>query len=386
MSKFNVGDKVRIKGDLSECEFGYSRYMEEFVGKEATVVKVCIGGLIELDIDEQVWNWSENVLELIEENDNMNTKIEEGNKVNESDLKDSETSKEVEEKKEVENDNVKMKRIDYILNAKDNMQAILDETELDCDICPVAGEVCNGNCKFHYRKYLNEEIEVDKSKLKDSDVESITIGQALQSIYDIPPQIKINSDKIKEVNVDNENDNMNIKVEERNRINESDLKDSEISKEVEDKKNCKDCDYFVKSSLGNYCDFYGILLNIMHGCNEFQLKKHKEGIKDIKTENIENDPINPFMEEYKKIVTETMELCIKKNKDYGNATDESFKQFGDVSYQVRCFDKWSRINTLLKNGKAEVSESLEDSLLDLSNYLFLWVTSRRLKVEDKINK
>lgn len=315
-----VGDKVRIKENLSECEFGYNRYMEEFAGKKATVIRTFGKGGITLDIDKQVWNWSENVLELIEESDNMNVKIEEGNKVNESDLKDSETSKEVEEKKKVENDNVKMKRIDYILNAKDNMQAILDETELGCYICPVADGVCNGNCKFHYKKYLNEEIEVNKSKLK-----------------------------LVEENI-----------------------------EVENKKNCKDCDYFVKSSLGNYCDFYGILLNIMHGCNEFQLKKHKEGIEDIKTENIENDPINPFMEEYEKIVNETVKLCKRKNADYGNATDESFKQFGDVSYQVRCFDKWSRINTLLKNGKAEVSESLEDSLLDLSNYLFLWVTSRRL--------
>jgi hypothetical protein len=109
MNKFNVGDKVRIKEDLSECEFGYTPYMEEFAGKEATVVKVCSGGNIRLDIDKQVWDWSENVLELIERN-----------KVNESDL-------------------------------------------------------------------------------KDADVESITIRQALQSIYDIPPQIKINSDKIKEV-------------------------------------------------------------------------------------------------------------------------------------------------------------------------------------------
>lgn len=296
MSKFNVGDKVRIKGDLSKCEFGCNCYMEWFVGKEAIVTSTFGKGIIKLDIDAQAWDWSENVLELIKENDNMNTKIEEGNKVNESDLKDSEIYEKVEEKKEVENDNVKMKRIDYILNAKDNIQAILDETVLDCDICPIDSGVCNGDCEFYYKEYLNEEIEVDKSKLKDADVESITIGQALQSIYDIPPQIKINSDKIKEVNVDDE-----------------------------------------------------------------------------------NDPVNPFMEEYKKIVTETMNLCEKKNKDYGNATDESFKQFGDVSYQVRCFDKWSRINTLLKNGKAEVSESLEDSLLDLSNYLFLWVTSRRLK-------
>lgn len=204
-----VGDKVRIKENLSECEFGYNRYMEEFAGKKATVIRTFGKGGIELDIDKQVWNWSENVLELIEEEKTVNTKIEEGNKVNESDLKDSEIYEKVEEKKEVENDNVKMKRIDYILNARDNIQAILDETVLDCDICPASCENCNGNCEFHYKKYLNEKIEVDKSKLKDSDVESITIGQALQSIYDIPPQIKINSDKIKEVNVDDENDPVN---------------------------------------------------------------------------------------------------------------------------------------------------------------------------------
>ena len=295
MSKFNVGDKVRIKGDLSKCEFGYSYYMERFAGKKATVINTFGKGGIKLDIDKQVWNWSENVLELIEENDNMNTKIEKGNKVNESDLKDSEISKEVEEKKEVENDNVKMKRIDYILNAKDNMQAILDETELDCDICPVAGKVCNGNCEFHYKKYLNEEIEVDKSKLKDSDVESITIGQALQSIYDIPPQIKINSDKIKEVNVDNE-----------------------------------------------------------------------------------NDPVNQFMEEYEKIVTETMELCIKKNKDYGSSVQDTYERFGDVSYLVRITDKYNRICSLLDK-KAEVKdESIDDTIRDMANYCFLWLASRNV--------
>lgn len=92
-----VGDKVRIKGNLSECEFGYNRYMEEFAGKKATVIRTFGKGGIELDIDKQVWNWSENVLELIEKEKTVNTKIEEGNKVNESDLKDSEISKEVED-------------------------------------------------------------------------------------------------------------------------------------------------------------------------------------------------------------------------------------------------------------------------------------------------
>lgn len=90
-----VGDKVRIKEDLSECEFGYTPYMDAYKGKKATVIRTFGKGGIELDIDKQVWNWSENVLELIEEEKTVNTKIEEGNKVNESDLKDSEISKEV---------------------------------------------------------------------------------------------------------------------------------------------------------------------------------------------------------------------------------------------------------------------------------------------------
>lgn len=94
-----VGDKVRIKENLSECEFGYNRYMEEFAGKKATVIRTFGKSGIELDIDKQVWNWSENVLELIEEEKTVNTKIEEGNKVNESDLKDTETSKEVKDDK-----------------------------------------------------------------------------------------------------------------------------------------------------------------------------------------------------------------------------------------------------------------------------------------------
>lgn len=242
MSKFNVGDKVRIKEDLSECEFGYTPYMDAYKGKEAIVVKVRIGGKIKLDIDKQFWNWSENVLELIEEGKTM-----------------------------------KMKRIDYLLNAKDPIKVLVEKFDLALDCCECQyDDECDGmgvDCNDGFIKYLEQEIEVNKS----------------------------------------------------------DLKTVEVKEELDAK------------------------------------------------ENIVNDTVNPFMEEYEKIVMDTMELCKRKNKDYGNATDESFKQFGDVSYLVRCFDKWSRINTLLKNRKAEVSESLEDSLLDLSNYLFLWVTSRRLK-------
>lgn len=226
-----VGDKVRIKEDLSECEFGYCGYMEEFAGKETTVISTFGKGVIKLDIDEQVWDWSENVLELIEEGKTM-----------------------------------KMKRIDYILNAKDNMQAILDETVLDCDICPVDSGVCNGDCEFYYKEYLNEEIEVDKSKLK----------------------------LVEEVKRDEE-------------------------------------------------------------------------------------AVNEFMEEYKKIVTETMELCIKKNKDYGSSVQDTFERFGDISYLVRITDKYNRICNLLDKEGEIKDEGTNDSIRDMTNYLFLWLASRSLK-------
>ena len=129
-----------------------------------------------------------------------------------------------------------------------------------------------------------------------------------------------------------ENDNMNTKIEEGNKINESDLKDSEISKEVED------------------------------------------------------DVVNPFMEEYKKIVTETMELCIKKNKDYGSSVQDTFERFGDISYLVRITDKYNRICSLLNKDGEVKDESIDDTIRDMANYAFLWLASRRLRDRSDINE
>ena len=203
-----------------------------------------------------------------------------------------------------------MRRIDYLLNAKDPMKVLVEEFDfaLDCYECPYTDE-CDGmstNCSDAFIEYLEEDIEVNESNLKDAVVESITIGQTLQSICDIPPQIKINSDKIKE------------------------------------KANTKET-----------------------------LQKTLDKVK----EPVENE----FMEEYKKIVTETMELCIKKNKDYGSSVQDTFEKFGDISYLVRITDKYNRICSLL-NGEGEIKdESIDDTIRDMANYSFLWLASRNLK-------
>ena len=201
-----------------------------------------------------------------------------------------------------------MRRIDYLLNAKDPIKVLVNEFDLTvgCGECPYDDECdgCNCICEEGLRKYLEQDIEVNESNLKDAVVESITIGQTLQSIHDIPPQIKINSDKIKEVN--------------------------------------------TKETL-------------------------QETLDEVK-EPVENE----FMEEYKKIVTETMELCVKKNKDYGSSVEDTFEKFGDISYLVRITDKYNRICSLL-NGEGEIKdESIDDTVRDMANYSFLWLASRNL--------
>ena len=92
-------------------------------------------------------------------------------------------------------------------------------------------------------------------------------------------------------------------------------------------------------------------------------------------ESVENE----FMEEYKKIVTETMELCVKKNKDYGSSVENTYEKFGDISYLVRITDKYNRICSLLNREGEVKDESIDDTIRDMANYSFLWLASRNLK-------
>lgn len=73
-------------------------------------------------------------------------------------------------------DKVKMKRIDYILNSKDNIKVLAEEFELKlkCYECPhnddEYGE-CDNDCVGALKEYLEQEIEADKTHLKGVDVE-----------------------------------------------------------------------------------------------------------------------------------------------------------------------------------------------------------------------
>ena len=79
------------------------------------------------------------------------------------------------------------------------------------------------------------------------------------------------------------------------------------------------------------------------------------------------------------ICRDLMALHARKNKDYGNAAHESYKEFGLISYVIRLNDKMKRLKSLTKPGvEQEVkNESIEDTLIDLAAYAIMAIESLR---------
>jgi len=81
--------------------------------------------------------------------------------------------------------------------------------------------------------------------------------------------------------------------------------------------------------------------------------------------------------EFKNIQEEQLELFSKKMMDYGlgnislggNLENEDDINYALQGIQIRMNDKINRLKNLLKNGKNYVeNESIEDTLIDISNY------------------
>lgn len=84
---------------------------------------------------------------------------------------------------------------------------------------------------------------------------------------------------------------------------------------------------------------------------------------------------------HKEICDNLHDIYIRKNADYGDSFGKSFDKYGITACMVRMEDKWNRLNNLV-NGKRQSKikdESIEDTMLDLANYLIL--TYMELKCE-----
>lgn len=75
------------------------------------------------------------------------------------------------------------------------------------------------------------------------------------------------------------------------------------------------------------------------------------------------------------VVVRWAAMMLRKNSDYGCAVWETpiFAPDCDAgaAIRVRMSDKVSRLATLLKNGKGEIDESIDDTLCDLGAYCLL---------------
>ena len=86
---------------------------------------------------------------------------------------------------------------------------------------------------------------------------------------------------------------------------------------------------------------------------------------------------------FKDIVNCMYKTYEKKNKDYGNSFDILCDKFGLVAAAIPLNNKVERINSLIKNDKNYVGESIEDSLLDLANYAIMTLIYLKNNGENK---
>lgn len=78
--------------------------------------------------------------------------------------------------------------------------------------------------------------------------------------------------------------------------------------------------------------------------------------------------IEQFKEVAKPFYSETFQVLVKKQTDYGPLNISRAPGGPLNGLRVRMHDKLSRINHLLDSGATPENESLRDSFLDLANY------------------
>lgn len=83
------------------------------------------------------------------------------------------------------------------------------------------------------------------------------------------------------------------------------------------------------------------------------------------------------------IAESQIRLYESKNADYGNAADKLFESYGLNYYLIMLEQKLLRIKNLYNNTDKANNESIEDSLLDMSNYAILAVESMRKESKQK---
>lgn len=91
------------------------------------------------------------------------------------------------------------------------------------------------------------------------------------------------------------------------------------------------------------------------------------------------------IERHFEIVTKLNKLYAEKNHDYGNSFGETYQKLGIISALTRISDKYNRLVSLATKTEEErrvKDESIQDTLLDLSNYCIMTVIEMEAEKEN----
>lgn len=86
---------------------------------------------------------------------------------------------------------------------------------------------------------------------------------------------------------------------------------------------------------------------------------------------------------FRDIAESQIRLYESKNADYGNAADKLYESYGLTYYLIMLEQKLLRLKNLNNKTDEANNESIEDSLLDMSNYAILAVESMRKEAKQK---
>lgn len=224
---------------------------------------------------------------------------------------------------------------------------------------PKMAEIINGTEKIDIEKAMAKEIKIEGKKNKNGiiDIEVPDSKKPLSilelSCEKIPVGTKIAKSSVEVVKPQTDLD----EYEDASDIFETKRPGSVLKEYAKDKKREE-----IKRDMSKY---------IMNDQEEEKIKN----MLHLKETKKDNDAVVPG--NFDGICQDLMALHARKNKDYGNAAHESYKEFGLISYVIRLNDKLNRLKSLTKPGtEMEVKdESIIDTLKDLAAYSIMAIES-----------
>ena len=102
--------------------------------------------------------------------------------------------------------------------------------------------------------------------------------------------------------------------------------------------------------------------------------------------NVNNDLVTNDVREFVNEAFDAIRLYAKKNHDYGNSFNKGMEVIGNAYGVGRIFDKVNRLVSLCnKEGKAQIDESCNDTLMDLACYSLMTLAYRKKAKINKVN-